>query len=213
MVVTKQTAMVIYGLTDYLKATKELNAQPDRDGIRERRPVLTKKLDQATGAQSAGTRAGREQACSRASITYASRRRAKGRLYYSARARILFDRRHACRRPVTMSLNILRDYFRLVPAKDGEKIVYDTAPLNGPVASGDMIAVRLTVTGSEWKYMMVEDPIPAGTEFIERDNLYEFEIAAAVVGSIPSPGANCMTIAWRSSRLTSRRASSSISIC
>jgi uncharacterized protein YfaS (alpha-2-macroglobulin family) len=29
------------------------------------------------------------------------------------------------------------------------------------------------VTGSEWKYMMLEDPIPAGTEFIERDNLYE----------------------------------------
>jgi len=33
--------------------------------------------------------------------------------------------------------------------------------------------VRLTVTGSEWKYMMIEDPIPAGTEFIEHDNLYE----------------------------------------
>ena len=51
--------------------------------------------------------------------------------------------------------------------------MYDTVPLNGPVAPGDIIAVRLTVTGSEWKYMMVEDPIPAGTEFIERDNLYE----------------------------------------
>ena len=36
-----------------------------------------------------------------------------------------------------------------------------------------MMAVRLTVTGSEWRYMMVEDPIPAGTEFIERDDVYE----------------------------------------
>jgi len=53
--------------------------------------------------------------------------------------------------------------------------VYDLDPLNGPVASGDTIAVRLTVTGTEWKYMMVEDPIPAGTEFIERDNLYELK--------------------------------------
>jgi uncharacterized protein YfaS (alpha-2-macroglobulin family) len=33
--------------------------------------------------------------------------------------------------------------------------------------------VRLTVTGSTWKYLLVEDPIPAGTEFIEKDNLYE----------------------------------------
>ena len=64
---------------------------------------------------------------------------------------------------------------RLVPGRDGEKIVYDTVPLNGAVASGDIVAVRLTVTGSEWKYLMVEDPIPAGTEFIERDNLYELK--------------------------------------
>jgi hypothetical protein len=67
----------------------------------------------------------------------------------------------------------LRDYFRLSPAKNGDRIVYDTVPLEGPVAAGDLIAVRLTVTGSEWKYMMVEDPIPAGTEFVEHDNLYE----------------------------------------
>jgi uncharacterized protein YfaS (alpha-2-macroglobulin family) len=73
----------------------------------------------------------------------------------------------------TTSLNLLRDYFRLTPAKNGERIVYDTVPLEGAVAAGDLIAVRLTVTGSQWKYMMVEDPIPAGTEFVERDNLYE----------------------------------------
>jgi uncharacterized protein YfaS (alpha-2-macroglobulin family) len=41
------------------------------------------------------------------------------------------------------------------------------------VQVGDTLAVRLTVTGSEWKYLMVEDPIPAGTEFIEKDNLYD----------------------------------------
>ncbi len=43
------------------------------------------------------------------------------------------------------------------------------------MASGDTLAVRLTVTGSEWKYLMVEDPIPAGTEFIERDSGYELK--------------------------------------
>jgi hypothetical protein len=41
------------------------------------------------------------------------------------------------------------------------------------VAVGDIVAVRLTVTGSEWKYLMLEDPIPAGMEFIERDAAYE----------------------------------------
>ena len=69
-----------------------------------------------------------------------------------------------------------------MPGKDGDKIVYDAAPLAGPVAAGDVIAVRLTVTGSEWKYLMLEDPIPAGTEFIERDNNYQLTQPAAVVG-------------------------------
>ncbi len=35
-----------------------------------------------------------------------------------------------------------------------------------------MVAVRLTVTGSDWRYLMVEDPIPAGAEFVKDDNLF-----------------------------------------
>ena len=68
---------------------------------------------------------------------------------------------------------MLRDYFRLVPSSEADHIVYDLSSLDGPAASGDIIAVRLTVTGSDWKYLLAEDPIPAGTEFIERDNLYQ----------------------------------------
>jgi hypothetical protein len=97
-----------------------------------------------------------------------------GRLYYSARAEY-FSNDERLENTGSVSLNILRDYFRLVPGRDGEKIVYDTALLNGPVAPGDIIAVRLTVTGSEGKYMMIEDPIPAGAEFIERDNQYQLK--------------------------------------
>jgi hypothetical protein len=95
-----------------------------------------------------------------------------GRLYYSARAEH-YSTEDRLQKTGTVSLNLLRDYFRLVPARSGDKIVYDTVPLNGPVAPGDVLAVRLTVTGSEGKYMMIEDPIPAGAEFIERDNIYE----------------------------------------
>jgi uncharacterized protein YfaS (alpha-2-macroglobulin family) len=68
---------------------------------------------------------------------------------------------------------VLREYFRLTPARAGDRIVYDILPLDGPVASGDTIAVRLTVTGSDWNYLMIEDPIPAGAEFIARDDRYE----------------------------------------
>ncbi len=96
----------------------------------------------------------------------------QGRLYYSVSA-THYSNAARLEKQGAISLNILRDYFRLAPGKDGDRIVYDLSPLDASVAQGDTIAVRLTVTGSDWRYLMVEDPIPAGTEFIEHDNLFE----------------------------------------
>jgi uncharacterized protein YfaS (alpha-2-macroglobulin family) len=57
----------------------------------------------------------------------------------------------------------------------GGKIVYDLNPLQGEAQVGDVLAVRVTVAGSEWRYLLMEDPIPAGAEFIQRDDLYELK--------------------------------------
>ena len=67
-------------------------------------------------------------------------------------------------------------HFTLTPQKLNDRIVHRLDPLNAssaPLKPGDVIAVRLTLSGGPWRYLMTEDPIPAGTEFIERDNLYE----------------------------------------
>jgi len=95
-----------------------------------------------------------------------------GRLYWSARAEY-FSEEEKIQRTGTVSLNLLRDYFKLVPEKKEERIVYRLDPLTGPVAAGDVLAVRLTLTGGQWRYLEVIDPIPAGTESIARDDLYE----------------------------------------
>jgi len=182
---TKQTAMVIYGLTDYLKATHELNPNLNVTVYLNDRPVLTKKFDAASGAVDAEITLNETPSVS-ASITPAVSSNmllpgtnqiritasGEGRTYYSTRAEY-YSTEPKLEKTGTVSLNILRDYFRLSPSKQGDRIVYDLNPVNGPVSAGDTIAVRLTVTGTEWKYMLVEDPIPAGTEFIEKDQLYE----------------------------------------
>jgi len=168
---TKQTAMVIYGLADYLKATNELNPHLSVTVLVNDKPVLTRTLEQATGVTTPELTlddAKLQPGANHIRITTSG----AGRLYYSARAEY-FSNEERLENTGTVSLNILRDYFRLVPGRDGDKIVYDTAPLAGPVAPGDIVAVRLTVTGSEGKYMMIEDPIPAGAEFIERDSQYQ----------------------------------------
>jgi uncharacterized protein YfaS (alpha-2-macroglobulin family) len=168
---TKQTAMVIYGLTDYLKATGELNPNLVATVLVNDVPVLTKKLDQATalGVPELTLDESRLQP----GVNHIRvQTTGQGRLYYSTRVEY-YSAEDKFQKTGSTSLNILREYFKLAPAKDGGKIVYDLVPVTGPVSSGDTLAVRLTVTGSEWKYMMVEDPIPSGTEFIERDSGYE----------------------------------------
>jgi uncharacterized protein YfaS (alpha-2-macroglobulin family) len=168
---TKQTAMVIYGLTDYLKVTNELMPNLTATVFVNNKPVLTQKIDRATTLnlpELVLPENKLQSGVNRVRVTTSG----EGRLYYSARAEYHSNDTHM-EKTGSVSLNILRDYVRLTPTKTGDRIVYDTVPLDGPVSVGDIVAVRLTVTGSEWKYMMVEDPIPAGTEFIERDNLYE----------------------------------------
>ena len=170
---TKQTAMVVYGLTDYVKATGELKANLNATVFVNGSPVVTRKLDQATGLAMPETVL--EENKLQPGVNHIRvAGSGEGRLYFSVRAEYSSTDENL-QQTGTMSLNMLRDYFRLAPARDGEKIVYDLAPLNGPVASGDTIAVRLTVSGSEWKYMMIEDPIPSGTEFIERDQIYQLK--------------------------------------
>jgi uncharacterized protein YfaS (alpha-2-macroglobulin family) len=71
-------------------------------------------------------------------------------------------------------LNIARDYYVLqkVQAKPTDAITYDLIPLKGAVHVGDILAVRLALGGSDWKYLLAEDPIPAGAEFLPNTGLY-----------------------------------------
>jgi alpha-2-macroglobulin len=168
---TKQTAMVIYGLTDYLKVTNELMPNLSATVFVNDKPVLTRKIDQATALNPPDfvlDDSKLQPGVNHVRVTTSG----EGRLYYSMRGDYHSSDARA-EKSGSVSLNILRDYFRLTPTKNGDRIVYDTVPLDGSVSVGDIVAVRLTVTGSEWKYMLVENPIPAGMEFIERDNLYE----------------------------------------
>jgi hypothetical protein len=170
---TKQTAMVIYGLTDYLKASNELKPNLTATVYVNEKPAVTRKFDQATGLAAPELVLDESQLAAGVNRVRVTTQGA-GRLYYSTRAEY-YSTEDKLQKTGSVSLNILRDYFKLAPEKSGDKIVYDTVPLTGPVASGDIVAVRLTVTGSEWRYLLAEDPIPAGTEFIERDDSYELK--------------------------------------
>lgn len=172
---TKQTAMVVYGLTEYLKASGELRPNFTVTVWVNDKQVLSRRFTEADArAVSAPTvRLPAEQlvvAGNKVRITKSG----EGRLYWSARAEY-YSTEEKLEQKGKVALNLLREYFRLVPEREGERIVYRLEPLEGTLKPGDVLVVRLTVSGGTWRYLMVEDPIPAGTEFIERDDLYEIK--------------------------------------
>lgn len=170
---TKQTAMVVYGLVDYLRQSRELRPNFSLTVWVNEQPVLERRFGEpdALSAAPVEVRLGVAQVnpgANRIRITKSG----EGRLYWSARAEY-YSGAERLAPSGTVSLNLLREYFRLTPRQESGRIRYRLELLSDAVQRGDLLAVRLTVSGGDWRYLVMEDPIPAGTEFIQRDDLYE----------------------------------------
>ena len=170
---TKQTAMVIYGLTDYLKISGELNPNFTAEVAVNGRVVLTRKFTSSTDLQSPITLSADQ--LQPGANTIRVKKTGEGRLYWSARAE-WHSTDDKLANTGNLQINMTREYYKLTSERSGDKIVYRMDLLSGPVQVGDILAVHDVVSGADWKYVMLEDPIPAGTEFIERDDLYELKI-------------------------------------
>jgi hypothetical protein len=172
---TKQTAMVVFGLLEYMKISHELDADFTATVYVNDKQVLTRHFTRADSLRSdlPHVLLPTEQLRSGAN-SVRIQKTGTGRLYWSARGEYYSTEKKFFQNN-KLSLNITRDYYRLVPQQDKEKIIYDLQPLQGDVHSGDVIAVHLSVNGSNWKYLLIEDPIPAGAEFIQKDALYELK--------------------------------------
>jgi hypothetical protein len=171
---TKQTAMVIYGLTGYLKATKELQGDFTATVYVNGKPAVTKRITaQDALSPAVPIRLSGDQ-LSAAGNNIRVTKAGKGMLYWSARADY-YSTAGQMMRAGSGSLGVARELFKMVPEKRDDKIVYRLDPFSGTAERGDLIAVRLKVTGTDWKYLLIEDPIPAGTEFVPRDDLYQLD--------------------------------------
>jgi uncharacterized protein YfaS (alpha-2-macroglobulin family) len=169
---TEQTAMVLFGLTDYLAASQELNADFDVD-VQLNGASIGKRhfsaADAASGADLALDLAPGQLQPGKNLIQVA--KHGSGRAYWSVQGKY-YSTEQKLYQQGTVSLNLTRDYFKLVPTTKDGQIVYRLDPLKGPVAIGDTLAVHLAVNGSPAKYLLIEDPIPAGTEFIDHEDSY-----------------------------------------
>jgi uncharacterized protein YfaS (alpha-2-macroglobulin family) len=170
---TKQTSMVVFGLLEYVKVTHEFDADFTADVYVNDAKVLSRHFTKADTMKSELPHVNLTADQLRPGAnSLRIQKSGAGRLYWSARGEYYTTEKKYFQNN-KFSLNITRDYYRMAPQQVQDKIVYDLQPLSGEVHSGDVIAVRLSVNGSEWRYLLVEDPIPAGAEFVQRDDLYE----------------------------------------
>jgi uncharacterized protein YfaS (alpha-2-macroglobulin family) len=166
---TKQTAMVIGGLTDYMTASGELKNASDVEVLVNGASVGKRHFGGGDDRWQITIPAA--QAGSGGQVTI--RKSGDGMTYWSAENTwYSTDKKNYQKGDV--SLNIARDYFLLTKKQDKptDPITYDLAPLSGPVHVGDILAVRLNTSSSDWRYTIAEDPIPAGTEFLANPGLY-----------------------------------------
>ena len=168
---TRQTSDAIDGLTDYLRASGEL--KPDS---RVRVEVDGKNvIDRAfTEADATAATAPVIRVNAPANARIRITKEGSGKVYWSARAD-WYSAEEKLQKKGGTELSLLREYFRLTPVAVNGRNVYRLEPLEGDVKAGEIIASRLTLTGGDWRYLMIEDPIPAGLELIERDQTYELE--------------------------------------
>ena len=169
---TKQTAMVIQGLTDYLTLSGELSNTSDVEVLVNGASVGKRHFGLGDGfAMPWKITVPAAQAASGGQITI--RKSGNGITYWSAENNWFSADKKQFQKE-QLALNMTRDYFLLQKRQrsPSDPITYDLVPLSGPVHVGDIVAVKLAVNGTQWKYLLAEDPIPAGTEFMPNTGLY-----------------------------------------
>src|SRR6185503_3362117 len=152
---TKQTAMVIFGLTDFLKRSGELNPNFSFTVTVNDKAVLTRRFTEAdaralTPVTVKLTADQLAAGANRVRVT----RSGEGRLYWSARGEFYSNGENLTARGDT-ALSLKREYFRLAPTQAGGKVVHRLEPFSGAVTQGDVLAVRLTVQGGAWNYLLI----------------------------------------------------------
>lgn len=159
---TRETAFAIFGLTEYLKVSHELDPDYTLEVYVNDERVISQHVT-ASEAQTAQTfvveRKGREVgSTNRVRVV----KRGRGMLYLST-ALEYFTGDEEVAAQSSSQLKITREYLRLlVTENEGGKSSWKLEPLVGEVRSGDLVVSRLKLQGARAQYLMIEDPIPAG---------------------------------------------------
>lgn len=161
---TKDTAFAIYGLIDYAKVSHELTPSYDVEVYVNGEIVLTQHVTDAN----AFTTPPIVRKGSAVGETNHIRivKRGKGAVFLASSIDYYTNEENVAAQG-SADLSVSREYSRLIVQQVGWELKWTTAPLTGEIKSGDLIVVKLHVTGRKARHLMLEDPIPSGAEQLD----------------------------------------------
>lgn len=176
---TRDTAFVLYAITDYFKHTKELAPDYQVSVALEGRGLLNRKITRADlfapEIELTIPRRALRAGDNRLTLT----KRGPGALYYTARFTQFVGQEDMTELVTGSGLTVKREYRRLLSGRDPKTRIISTYPAPTPTTefrSGEPVLVRLTLTAPRpMEYLVIEDPLPAGCEVSERGDLEPWE--------------------------------------
>ncbi|HET9477713.1 MAG TPA: alpha-2-macroglobulin family protein, partial [Pyrinomonadaceae bacterium] len=161
---TRDTAFAIHGLIDYVKVSRELTPSYDLEVYVNGETVVAERVSDTSAART--FLLNRKGSAVGATNHIRVVKRGKGALYFSSSVEYYTDDANVAARG-SSELNVTREYYRLKVEEDGHKLEWSISPLTGEIRSGDLLVVKLHVTGQPARHLMLEDPIPSGGEQVE----------------------------------------------
>jgi len=184
---TRDTAIVVLALNDYLRQSDELNPELEYELHVNNHPIATQKIT-PEGALSAPSlfpidRAYLQDGANEIRIV---RKSGSSPLYFAAQAQFF-----TLEEPIPDTgheIHVRRQYYRLMGRPTLLKgYIYDPQPLNDgePVTSGERVEVVITIEAkNNYEYLVFEDLKPAGLEAVQirsGEPLYAKELKAGTV--------------------------------
>lgn len=165
---TKETAFALFGLSDYLKVSKELEPNYTFEVYLNGQQIMLQHVGPAEAAAAKSFVITRRSGDVATTNSIRIVKHGRGALYLS-NALEYFTADEAVQPQGSSDLKLTREYFRLrVTENEQGKKKWALEPLSGELHSGDLIVSRLHVEGGRAQYLMIEDPIPAGCEQVSR---------------------------------------------
>lgn len=174
---TQETASVIFGITDYLKETKELNPDFNLEIYVNNKKEFERKFSKSDVFENSPTIAvsGMSKLLTSGKNEIKIIKSGGGKVYFSG----VNEYYSPDMKPTTdkNKFIVTRDYYLLQQEDRGDKIVYVKKKLEGKAESGQNILVQTHVESKDsgLQYFILEDMLPSGFEVVKDENNFQIE--------------------------------------